>query len=53
MKETKGIAILLYYTENATLKQTLNEASPTAQRSGIECFRAYRDPSKPPFQLDF
>ena len=28
MKETKGILILLCYTENATLKQTLNAACP-------------------------
>ena len=32
MKETRGIIILLFYTENATLKQTLNGACPTAQR---------------------
>ena len=32
MKETKGIITLLYYTENATLKQTLKGAYPTAQR---------------------
>ena len=32
MKETRGIIILLYYTENATLKQTLNGACPMAQR---------------------
>ena len=32
MKETRGIVILLYYTENATLKQTLKGAWPTALR---------------------
>ena len=32
MKETRGLIILLYYTENVTLKQTLNGACPTAQR---------------------
>ena len=32
MKETRAVIILLYHTENATLKQTLNGACPTAQR---------------------
>ena len=32
MAETRGIIFLLYYTENATLKQTLMGACPTAQR---------------------
>ena len=32
MKDTRGIIILLCSTENATLKQTLNGACPTAQR---------------------
>ena len=32
MKETGEVIILLYYTENATLKQTLNRARRTAQR---------------------
>ena len=32
MKETRGIFILLYYTENATLKRIFNGACPTAQR---------------------
>ena len=32
MKETREVIILLYYTENVTLKQTLNRACRTAQR---------------------
>ena len=32
MKETREVIILLYYTENTTLKQTLNRACRTAQR---------------------
>ena len=32
MKETREVIILLYYTENAILKQTLNTACHTAQR---------------------
>ena len=32
MKETREVIILLNYTENATLKQTLNRACGTAQR---------------------
>ena len=32
MKETGEITILLYYTENVTLKQILNRACRTAQR---------------------
>ena len=32
MKETREVIILLYYTENATLKQTLNRVCRTAQR---------------------
>ena len=31
MKEIKGIIILLYYTENTTLKQTLNGSCATTQ----------------------
>ena len=31
-EETRGMIILLFYTENATMKQTANEAYPTAQR---------------------
>ena len=31
MKETREVIILLYFTENATLKQTLNKACHTAQ----------------------
>ena len=48
MKETREIIILLNYTENATLIQTLNGASPTAQRLALS-LRAYRDPTKPFF----
>ena len=32
LKETGEVIILLYYTENVTLKQTLNRACLTAQR---------------------
>ena len=35
MKDTRGIIILLYYTEKATLKQILNWACPTAQRLAL------------------
>ena len=35
IKETTGIIILLYYTENATLTQSLNGACPTAQRLAL------------------
>ena len=31
-EETRGTIILLFYTEDATMKQTLNRACPTAQR---------------------
>ena len=30
-EETREIIILLFYTEDATMKQTLNRACPTAQ----------------------
>ena len=32
IKEKRGMIILLYYTENITLKRTLKGACPTAQR---------------------
>ena len=35
MKETRGTFIILYYTENATLKQSLNGACPTTQRLAL------------------
>ena len=49
MKETRGLIILQYYTRNATLKQTLRWNLPYDTAPGIGCFRAYRDPTKPPF----
>ena len=32
IEETRGIIVLLFYTENAIMKQTLNGARYTAQR---------------------
>ena len=44
--ETRGIIILLYYTLNTTLKQTLNGACPTAQRLAL----SFKLSSNPEFE---
>ena len=49
MKETRGIIILLYYTENATLKQTLNGPFLTAQRLASSVRELTGTLQSPPF----
>ena len=49
MKATRGISILLYYTENLTLKRTLNGACPTAQRMELSVLELTKTLQSQPF----
>ena len=52
MKETRGIIILLCYTENATLKQTLNGAFPTAQHLALSVWELTETLQSHPFIIE-